>query len=72
MNVGDRVKFIGPEYRFTNHPLIGQFGVITEMAGHRSQRVGEEPKELVTVKFDGDDKPTVLDLNRITDAPAAK
>ncbi len=65
IQVGVRVIFVGPEYRFTNGPTIGERGVVTERAGYTCQPVGEPISELVTVKFDMDKKATVLDLSKI-------
>lgn len=68
MNVDDRVRFKGPVYKYTTGLYIGKLGTVKERAGHHSQKMGEERVELITVHFDGDDKPTVLDINRIEPA----
>lgn len=65
MKVGDRVKFIGPEYEHAVGTKIGQLGTVKERAGYRSQKVGEAPEELITVDFDGAERPTVLSINRL-------
>lgn len=65
LTVGSRVVFIGPEYETTLYPYVGQRGVVTEMKGLYAQQYGKEPVELITVDFDGDEKPTVLGIDRI-------
>jgi len=65
MKVDDRVRFKGPQYEHAGGPFIGQLGTVTERAGHHAQQFGHEREELVTVHFDGDEKATVLSINRI-------
>lgn len=65
MKASDRVRFKGPEYIHAAGPFIGQLGTVTERNGYYAQRVGHEKEELITVHFDGDEKPTVLAINRI-------
>lgn len=65
MNIGDRVKFIGPEYKYAAGPFIGQHGTVTARDGHKAGLVGEELIELITAQFDGADRPSNISINRI-------
>ena len=65
MEVGDRVRFIGPMYETLVTPQIGQMGTVREMKGYQARIFGKDPVELVTVFFDDDFLPTVLDRNRL-------
>ena len=72
LRVGQRVVFVGPLYQpiGENGPDEGRVGTVLAMEGYTSQRVGEDPVELVTVMFDGDDRPSVVGAVRI--APYAQ
>ena len=66
IKVGDRVHFVGPAYGFlAEGPCIGQVGTVTERTGHWVQPAGKVRHELITVAFDGDRKPSVVDLTRV-------
>jgi hypothetical protein len=67
MNVGDRVRFIGPAYKplGMNGPAVGQSGTVTEVEGYTSTYPGEALEQLVTVRFDGDEKASVVKISRL-------
>lgn len=66
MNVGDRVVFVGPEFASgVGNLRLGRRGVVTGREGHVMLQIGEEPQELVSVRFDGDDQDTVLSVDKI-------
>lgn len=66
IRVGDRVRFVGPVYGFpAEGPCIGQVGTVTEQTGYWVQPAGKARYELIAVAFDGDRKPSVVDLTRV-------
>lgn len=66
LKVGDRVKFTGPAYEPDgNGPKIGQVGEVIRRDGYKSQKVGEQAVELITVVFDGDPRPSNIGINRL-------
>lgn len=66
MNVGDRVVFVGPEFApGVSNLRLGRRGTVTDRGGHVMSQIGEEPQELVSVRFDGDDRDIVLSIERI-------
>lgn len=65
MTINDRVKFIGPEYVYSESPKIGDVGVVTECNKTYCQPHRQKKTELVTVLFDGNARPTVLDIDRL-------
>lgn len=65
MKPGDKVKFVGPEYVNADGPTVGQEGTLTARDGYTTQKRGQKLEELVTVRFDGSKRATVLSINRI-------
>ncbi len=66
MKVGDKVRFIGPEYGTSMHgPFLGQLGKVVAMEGYVKMNIEGFVEELVTVQFNGDKKASVVSVKRL-------
>ncbi len=64
--VGEKVVFIGPDYKFgAGGPTVGERGIVTAAEGHTMQAVGGPVEELVTVRFPNHEKEQVVNCSRL-------